>query len=454
MLSPFIFLHLFAMKIPSIPGFDPDAFQKYFKNAGWLMFGKILSLFAGIIIARFLGPNAFGDLSFATALTAIVAAIGTLGLDSFIIREILHDPEKRDEILGTSFWLRVVVNAVIIPVSVILYLFFHNMSDKPGDNLTMVIILCASASFFKAFNIIDSYFQSQVRSKYVVQVQNIVLVLSACIKISFVWLKLPLVYFAFALVLDGLMLAIGLVIIYHGQNLHIRQWKFETNRAESLLRQSWPLILTAVMISLYMQIDTVMLKSAGSAQVGIYGAAARISEAWYFIPMAIVTSVFPAMIHARKTDLPRYHKRLQNLYDLLVLISLPVALIISLSANPIIHLIYGPAYEGAGIMLSVHIWSGVFVFMGSASSQYLLAEGYTMISFYRTAAGALVNIVLNIWLIPLYGGLGASIATLIAYFVATFSILILSRTRQQGFMMLKSLFLISIIQKLSEVREK
>ncbi len=105
-------------------------------------------------------------------------------------------------------------------------------------------------------------------------------------------------------------------------------------------------------------------------------------------------------------------------------------------------------------MLSVHIWSGVFVFMGSASSQYLLAEGYTMISFYRTAAGAVVNILLNIWLIPLYGGLGASIATLIAYFVATFSILVLARTRQQGLMMLKSLFLISIIQKLSEVRKK
>lgn len=442
------------MKIPSIPGFDQDAFQKYLKNAGWLMSGKILSMVVGFIIARFLGPGDFGELSFANAFTAIIIAVGTLGLDSFIIREILHHPEKRDEILGTSFWMRIVVSLILIPAAVLIYLISRSFSDHPGDDLTLIIALCASASFFKAFNIIDSFFQSQVQSKYVVQVQNVCLVLSSAIKIYFVILKLPVAYFALALVIDGLLLALGLITIYHKQQLHIRHWKFDTNRAKSLISQSWPLILTAVMISLYMQIDAVMLKTVGTLQVGIYSAAARISEAWYFIPMAIVTSVFPAMIHARKTDLPRYHKRLQNLYDLLVLISLPVALIISFSANSIIHLIYGPEFRGAGTMLAIHIWSGVFVFMGSASSQYLLAEGYTMISFYRTAAGALVNILLNIWLIPLYGGVGASIATLVAYFVATFSILVLVRTRQQGVMMLKSLFLVSIIQKLSAVRGK
>ena len=207
-------------------------------------------------------------------------------------------------------------------------------------------------------------------------------------------------------------------------------------------------MFTAVMISLYMQIDIVMLKPLGAKAVGIYSAAARISEAWYFIPVAIVTSVMPAIIQARKTDQNRYIKRLQNLYDLLVAISLPVALIISISANFIINLLYGDQYQGAGLMLSIHIWSGIFVFLGSASSQYLLAEGYTLISFKRTALGAVVNILLNIWLIPIYGGVGSAVATLIAYFTAAFSILLFQQTRQQGIMMLKSLFLISLFQKI------
>jgi len=438
------------MRIPSIPGFDPEAFQKYFKNTGWLMLGKILSLIVGIFIAKFLGPHDFGNLSFATAFTAIIAAVGTLGLDSFIIREILDQPAKRDEILGTAFWMRLVVSIILVPSSVLIYIFFRSLSEQQGTELTLVVTFCASALFFKTFNIIDSYFQSQVRSKFVVQVQNICLILSSLVKISFVLLKLPLVYFAFALVLDGLLLASGLVIIYHRENLKIGNWSFNADRARSLLSQSWPLILSAVMVTLYMQIDILMLKYfAGSTEAGIYSAAARISEAWYFIPVAIVTSVFPAIIHARRTDPARYQKRLQNLYDLLVAISLPVALIVSLGADTFIQLLYGDKFIGAGTMLSIHIWSGIFVFLGSASGQYLLAEGFTMISFYRTAIGAIANILLNLWLIPLYGGLGASAATLIAYFVTTFSILFFSKTRLQGIMVLRSLFLINILSIVS-----
>lgn len=438
------------MRIPSIQGFDPEAFQKYFKNTGWLMLGKILSLVVGIFIAKFLGPSNFGDLNFAIAFTAIIAAVGTLGLDSFIIREVLDQPGKRDEILGTAFWMRLTVSIILVPASVLIYIFFRSLADQQGTELTLIIAFCASALFFKAFNIIDSYFQSQVRSKFVVLVQNICLIISSFIKISFVLLKLPLVYFAFALVIDGLMLAFGLVIIYHRENLHIRNWVFNSSRAKSLLNQSWPLILSAVMVTLYMQIDILMLKYfTGSTEAGIYSAAARISEAWYFIPVAIVTSVFPAIIHARKTDLKRYQKRLQNLYDLLVAISLPVALIVSLGAGTFIHLLYGKQFDGAGEMLSIHIWSGIFVFLGSASGQYLLAEGYTKISFYRTAIGAVANILLNLWLIPLYGGVGASIATLIAYFVTTFSILLFSKTRAQGVMVLKSLLLINLFSVVS-----
>lgn len=415
------------------------------------MLGRVLSMVVGFIIARYLGPTSFGDLSFAIAFTGIFAAIGTLGLDSFVIREILQDSNKRDEILGTAFWLRIGVNLLLLPLAVLLYVVFHKFSAGQGAPLNWLIAVCALASLFKSFNVIDSYFQSQVKSKYVVQVQNICLVISALIKVGLIILDLPVIYFALALLADGILLAIGLVIIYQYRSLHqISDWQFNTERAKSLLKQSWPLIMTAVMISIYMQIDVVMLKSLGSKTVGIYSAAARISEAWYFIPVAVVTSVFPAIIHARQTDLDHYKKRLQNLYDLLVAISLPVALVISFSANMIIGLLYGNQFEGAGTILAIHIWSGVFVFLGSASSQYLLAEGYTLISLKRTALGAIANIVLNILLIPLYGGVGAAIATLIAYFISSFSIFLFVKTREQGVLMLKSLFLISLLQKINK----
>ncbi len=412
------------------------------------MFGKILAIVVGLLIGRYLGPSSFGDLSFADALTAIVAAVGTLGLDTFIIREIINNPSKKDEILGTSLGLRIGVNLLLIPISVGIYLIFHLLSDKPGNPLTWIVFLLSFASFFKSFNIIDSYYQSQVQSKYVVHVQNICLIFSSLLKILLIWLKAPVIWVAAALAFDGLILALGLVFLYHSHGFSIRSWTFSRSRARSLLKQSFPLILSGVMVLLYMKIDILMLKKNGSTEVGIYTAAARISEAWYFIPSAIITSVFPAIINARKTDIERYNKRLKNLYDLLVFISLPVAILVGFFGNEIIHFLWDTAYEGAGPMLSIHIWSGIFVFLGSASSQYLLAEGYTMISFQRTAAGAIINILLNFWLIPLYGGIGASIATLIACFVTTFWILFIPETRQQGLLMLKSLFMISLFQKL------
>ena len=195
------------MKIPGIKGFDEAAFQKYFKNTSWLMFGKILSMIVGFLIARYLGPVSFGDLSFADALTAIVAAVGTLGLDSFIIREIIREPQKKNEILGTSLIMRLSVNLLIIPLSIGLYLLFHQFSDHPGKPLTLIIALLSTASFFKSFNVIDSYFQSQVQSKYVVQVQNIGVILSAAIKILLVWFNMPLIYFAAAIAFDAFILA-------------------------------------------------------------------------------------------------------------------------------------------------------------------------------------------------------------------------------------------------------
>ncbi|MBC7744342.1 MAG: flippase [Flavobacterium sp.] len=437
------------MKIPAISGFDPHAFEKYFKNTAWLMFGRVLSMVVGFIIARYLGPSSFGDLSFAIAFTGIFAAIAALGLDSFVVREILNDPQSKNEILGTAFWMRLAVNLFLIPAAILIYVWFRGMSANQGNSLTVIISFCALPALFKSFNVIDSYFQSQVQSKYVVLVQNTCLLISAGVKVFLIVLDLPVVFFALALSLDGVLLAVGLIIIYQNKAVqHVLDWKFNFERAKSLLKQSWPLILSAIMVSLYMQIDIIMLKTKGSEAVGIYSAAARISEAWFFIPVAVVTSVFPAIINARKTDLFRYNKRLQNLYDLLVGLSLPVAFVVSIFANTIITFLYGSQYEGAGLMLAIHIWSGIFVFLGSASSQYLLAEGFTIISFKRTAIGAVINILINIWLIPLYNGVGASVATLIAYFFATFSILFFPQTRHQGIMMLKSLFLISIFQKL------
>jgi len=118
------------MKIPALPGFEQAAFQKYVKNTGWLLVGQLLSLVVGFIIARYLGPYAFCDLSFADAFAALFAAVGTLGLDSFIIREIIQHPDKREEILCNTLVIGLSVHATLISLCILSYFAFCQLSTN------------------------------------------------------------------------------------------------------------------------------------------------------------------------------------------------------------------------------------------------------------------------------------------------------------------------------------
>ena len=159
---------------------------------------------------------------------------------------------------------------------------------------------------------------------------------------------------------------------------------------------------------------------AGDKAVGIYAAAVRISEVWYFVPMAIVASVFPAILEAKKRSKVLYYARLQKLYDLMVVISVSIALPMTFMSTPLVNFLFGEAYLGAGTVLAIHIWASVFVFLGVASSKWFLAENRQILSMHRTVLGAVANVGLNLWLIPQYGAVGAALTTVLSYAIAAF----------------------------------
>ncbi|WP_345954865.1 flippase [Mucilaginibacter sp. PAMB04168] len=437
------------MRIPNIPGFDQQALEKYFKNTGMLFIGRIGSLLIKMIvsiqIANYLEPTNNGIVTGGTVYIYFFSAIATLGLDQFIIKELHQFPEQRDTILGTSFWLKVISGFVCIPLMFLAYQVYPARATPYHYVLILSFIGVA-----QAFNVIDSYFQSQVQSKYIMQVQVAGNLVSAAIKISFIYLKTPMVYFVYAYLLDVVLLSAGYFFTYQRKQRNIFNWSFNKPLAVKLLSYSWPLIISGIMVALYMKIDQLMLQNIiGVKESGAYATVAQLSEAWNFVPAVVVSSLFPAILNARRDDPERYKKRIQNLYDLMVYLSVPAALVITF-ASPLVYKLYKPEYAYAAPVLSVHIWSGVFVFLGAASGQYLIAENLNKLTFIRTGFGAIVNIVLNLLLIPKMGMMGAAIATLIAYASAAFFILAIPKVNKQGIMMLKSLFLISLFQKVTK----
>jgi O-antigen/teichoic acid export membrane protein len=266
-----------------------------------------------------------------------------------------------------------------------------------------------------------------------------------------IFISAPLIWFIWTLLIDAAILGIGYLIAYRAKGNNTQEWKYEGSLARYLLKNSWPLAFSAILVTVYMKIGQLMVESfLGVAALGIYSTVVNWSESWYFIPVAIVTSVFPAIMNARRDDPSRYQKRLTDMYDLMVLISMSIAVLMSFASTFIYQYFYTAEFAEGAKILTIHIWAGVFVFLGSASGQYLIAEGYTRYSLYRTGAGAVVNVVLGFFWIPIYGLQGAAFATLIAYFSATFFILFFPETRKQGINMLKSLFLISLFQKIAK----
>ncbi len=424
--------------------------MKYFKNTSWLFGEKILrmivGLFVGVWVARYLGPEQFGLFSYAQSFVGLFTAFATLGLDGIVVRELVKDETRCDELIGTAFWLKLMGAFAVLAVLAIAVNFTSN------DHFTNILVfIIASATIFQSFNVVDMYFQSKVMGKYIVYANVISLLLSSIVKVALILYDAPLIAFAWTIVFDSFILACGFLYFYikNHLNINLLHVRFEKSTAVSLLRDSWPLILSGMVIAIYMKIDQVMIKEMmNSEAVGQYAAAVRISEAWYFIPMVIASSLFPAIINAKKQSEELYHARLQKLYNLMVWMAIAIALPMTFLSDWVIHLLYGNQYNQAGSVLMIHIWTGVFIFLGVASGKWFMAENLQMLAFLRTFYGMIINIILNIILIPKYGIQGAATATLISQIMAAyFSDLFNKKTKEMFWMKSKSFFLTNLIKQ-------
>lgn len=391
--------------------------QKVIGNIGWLFFDKIIRMGVGLIVgvwvARYLGPEQYGKFNYALAFVALFSAFSNLGLDSIVIREIVRDPECTDETLGTAFVLKLVGAVVTFVLSAV---FIYVL--RPDDGIAQIMVLIvAVGTFFQAFDTIDFWFQSQVRSRFTVFARNSAFAIVSLAKVMFIWFGAPLVAFAFAGVAEIVLGTYGLVLAYRYTGHRLNKWYFKLASAKELLRESWPLFLSGVFVTLYIKIDQVMVGDMlGDREVGIYSAAVRLVEVWYFIPMAITSSVLPAVIKAKAKGEAEYYAILGNLYLLMIWLSLAVAICITLLAGPIVQTVFGQEYRAGSSVLSISCWSGLFIFFGLVSNHWYLLERLNHYTLYRHIIGALLNIALNLLLIPRYGITGAAVATLVTQF--------------------------------------
>jgi PST family polysaccharide transporter len=429
--------------IQKITGWEfSTSYKKVIGNTGWLIFDRVLRMTVGIYVtvwvARYLGPEQFGLLNYAFALTAIISLLSTLGLEQIIIRDLVKESSLKNVTLGTAFVLKLSGSFFSIILSILIVSVM-----RPGEYLTIFIVAIISlGTLFQSSDVIDLFFKSQVQSKYPVLSKSIPFIIINLFKIYLITNNAPLITFAWAAMAEVAFGALGLIIAYRLTKNNIKEWKFTYKRAKELLFESWPLLLSGIAVLIYMRIDQIMLgQIVGDTSVGHYSAALKLSEVWYTIPIAIMNSATPIITKSFTTDLSQYYVRLQKLFNLMTFIGLGLAIPTTFLAPLIIQIIYGKEYLVSATILSIHIWTSILVGWGLLKDMILVTQGLVKIILVTTLVGAICNVLLNLTLIPYYYGVGAAWATLISQVISVSGVLLFfKQTRIFTGMQIKSLF--------------
>jgi polysaccharide transporter, PST family len=411
-------------------------------NIGWQSFDKLFRMGTGIIVSvwvtRFLGPEQFGVLSYAMAFSGIFACLASLGIDGIIIRELSKNPTKKDNLLGTSFLLKLfgaIVAFILTIVAIILV--------KPFDYSTIIFVgIIALGMFFNAFDVIDLWFQSQIKYKFTVFAKNYAFMVSAILKILLILNKASLIYFVIIATVEVILGAIGLIIVFVVTKNKIRNWTASLGLSKIILLESWPLIIAGFATFIYLRIGQIMLGSMlDNKAVGTYSAAIKFSEIWYFIPGAIYASVLPRLAQIKLENEELFYLKYQKICSIMALISITIAIIMTFISIHLVNIVYGIRYIESGPILAVHIWAGVFVFIGVAGSIWTMIEGFQKFQLFATVSGGVANILLNVILVPKYGGLGAALATVISYSIAGYLFYFVQpSTRKIAIILTKAIF--------------
>lgn len=427
---------------------DIAVIKKILSNSMWLFIDKILRLLMGLIVgawvARYLGPDNYGVLSYANAFVAIFASIATLGIDGLVVRELSknNDEQYIEDILGTAFWIRVLGGcaSVILSIATIFLLQPNNLE------MILLISIISIGNIFQAFDTISLLFQAQVNSKRTVKVKFVAFIIVSILKVIAIVLNSTIIIFALLSVIEIIMGTIGLIFEYQK---NILKFRMSHKLMCNFLKMSWPILLSMICIVIYTKADQILLATfMGEKILGVYSSATRLSEICYFIPNVIISSVTPFLVKSYVDDKVSYEKSTRKLFNYLVLISYGIAGVITLLAPWIIEVLYGKSYEGAEIVLRVHIWSLVFVSIGVGFRQLMIIENKMVFLLLTTILGALTNIVLNVWLIPLYSFYGAVVSLVLSQGIAGYmSTLLYPETRRLFYSQTRALFLIDFLKR-------
>jgi len=403
---------------------------KVAKNTGIVLAAKTISslllMATAILLARSLGAESFGVYSFVFAYIAFFNVLADLGLKNILVREISRGRLEAGKLVGNAIIMRLSLAALALVSACIIFSFL----SYPFS--TKILVYVASLSFFSTLGLFyEAIFQAKLKVEYVAGVNILDSVLKLASFGLLIFLKADLIWFILATVVascPGLFIITGL-----SKRLIKPEFKLDFGIWKNLLKEAWPLALTLAFIIFYTRIDQIMLFGMrGAEEVGYYAAGVRFVEAFNILPLAFMVSAFPLLSKYFVSSKEKLKETYSLSFKYLAMVIVPIAFGVCILAEPIVRIIYGSKFLPLIPALKILIWSEVFAFLGAVHVSVLISVGLQKLDFAFTLSGAVVNILLNLLLIPVYGIIGASLATVISYGLGAPLSCILPKTRAYG----------------------
>lgn len=413
--------------------------SKIFKNASWIIicriFQSILSLLVTMLTARYLGPSNYGVINYAAAIVAFVAPIAQLGLGSIQVQELVDRAEEEGTIIGTTLCMSL-ASATMCTAGVIAFSTISNRDDVE------VVIVCALYSivlFFQSAELLQFWFQAKYLSKYSAVVSLVAFAVISAYKIFLLIKGLNVYWFAVSNSIDYIIISFALLILY--KKLGGKKLQFSISVGKRMLAKSKYYIIANMMVVVFSQTDRIMLQQMlNSAATGLYSAAATCAGMVNFVYTAIIDSFRPMIFENHKHSSKAFQKSVTQLYAVIIYLSLCECIVVTFFAKFIIRLIYGAQYVEAASALMIVAWYTMFSYIGSVRNVWILAENKQKWIWKINLFGALANVVVNYFLIPIWGINGAAVASLVTQIFANVIISYLIKDiRESSRLMVKAL---------------
>lgn len=425
--------------------------NRVLKNASWIIICKIIqsliSLVIGMISARYLGPSNYGIINYVTSVVAFALPIMQLGLNQTLVRELIAKPEKEGDILGTALCINI-ASSIVCMLGTITFVSIVNAGEK--ETIT-VCILYSFTLLFQATEMIQYWFQSKLLSKFPSIASLSAYIVVAIYKIFLLVSEKSVEWFALSNVLDYFVISVILIIIY--KKVGGKKFSFNSKVGKDMLSRSKYYIIPSLMVIVFQNTDRIMLKiMLGESATGFYSAAITCIGISGFVFAAIIDSARPVILEEKSCSIEVYENRVVQLYSIITFMSLLQSVAMTILAKPLVFFLYGKDYMQTANILRVAVWYVTFSHYGSVRNIWILAENKQKYLLRINISGALANVFLNWILIPIMGGVGAALASLISqFFTNVITGLIIKSIRYNNNLMMRGLNLKILVKSVKSI---